>query len=204
MDIEGANTREKLQGLFDHAFLTGDGSSLRSSYRLLRQLDLNRKIPNSISSVDISALAENLCVACDILTDGTSVGFVFCGNATSPARGNSWALTKAILNLFSNAYLYGSGNLVTVKAVEKSNHIQLEVKSEGNFKSPHFSKGLSFVGKVCGDCGGNFFIDTDLFSTRAIMILEKSKAKPQLSTPDFCRFLGDRLSPVYIEMFGMG
>ncbi len=204
MNIPAATPREKLQGLFDNAFLTGNSGHLRKSYHALRQLDFNRKAPDIISPVDISLLAENLSIACDILTDGTGISFVFCGNYTAPAMGNSWAITKSVLNLFSNAYLYGTGNLVTVKAIEKQHHIQLEVKNEGSFHSADFSKGLNLVNKTCRQGGGRFFIDTDLFSTRAVMILKKSKTSLKISSPDFCQLLGDRLSPVYIEMFGMG
>ncbi len=204
MNIEVATPREKLQGLFDNAFLTGDSGHLRKSYYTLRQLDFNRQASDIISPVDISSLAENLSIACDILTDGTGISFVFCGNHTAPAMGNLWAITKSLLNLFSNAYLYGTGNLVTVKTIEKQNYIQLEVKNEGAFNSADFSKGLNLVNKACRQGGGRFFIDTDLFTTRAVMILKKSKIDSKTSIPDFCQLLGDRLSPVYVEMFGMG
>ncbi len=204
MDIEAATAREKLQELFDSAFSNCNSGHLRQSYYALRQLDFNRCFPDTANSVSISSLAENLSIACDILTDSTDVSFVFCGNDTPMVTGDLWALTKSVLNLFSNAYLYGTGNLITVKTVEKQNHIQLEVKSEGAFRSSDFSKGLNFVHKICRQYGGRFFIDTDLFSTRAVMLLKKSKTNSAIPSPDFSQLLGDRLSPVYIEMFGMG
>lgn len=206
-DAEAQNhctARDNLQNLFDRAFLSGNNSDLRKNYKALRNIELNKFTETVNERIDISSLAENLTIACDILTSDTGVNFVFCGNDTPPVYCNGRALTKVILNLLSNAYLHGKGRLVTVKTVEMNNHIKIDVKNEGVFKAEKFGKGLSFVHKICSLYGG-FFIETDLFSTTAVILIKKVPAKSckDFYVPDFCEYLSDRLSPVYVEMFGM-
>lgn len=197
--------RENLQNLFDRAFLIGDKGKLRENYRALRNIELNQNLESANERINISLLAENLTTACDILVSGTGVSFVFCGNDVSTAYGNGKALTKAILNLLSNAYLHGKGKLVTVKTVENAKHIKIEVKNEGSFKAKGFSGGLSLAHKICAEFGGTLFIETDLFTTTAIMTIKKAPATncKDFYAPDFYEYLSDRLSPVYVEMFGM-
>lgn len=199
-----AHTRENLQNLFDRAFLSGDSSDLRENYRALRELELNKFTETAYECVNISALAESLTIACDILTADTGVNFIFCGNNTSPVYGNGRLITKAILNLLSNAYLHGKGRLITVKAVEKSNIVEIHIKNEGRFHCKKYGKGLNFVHKTC-TLYGNFFIETDFYSTNAVVLIKKVSAKncKDFYVPDFCEYLSDRLSPVYVEMFGM-
>ncbi len=201
----GECVRENLQNLFDRAFLIGDKGNLREHYRALRSIEFDRSLEKANERINISALAENLTTACDILVSGTGVSFVFCGNDTSHIYGNGNALTKAVLNLLSNAYLHGRGSLITVKAVENAEYVKIEVKNEGNFHSLAFSRGLSLVQKICAEFGGGFFIETDLFTTTAVMVIKKAPAKncKDFCVPDFCEYLNDRLSPVYVEMFGM-
>lgn len=201
----GSCVRENLQNLFDRAFFLGDKENLREHYRELRNIELHRSAEKSKERINISLLAENLTTACDILVSDTGVSFVFCGNDTSCAYGDGKALTKAILNLLSNAYLHGSGSLITVKAVEDAHYIKIEVKNEGSFKSDKFGGGLSFVKKACTDFSGAFFIETDLFTTTAVMAIKKAPATDckDFSPTDFYEYLNDRLSPVYIEIFGM-
>ena len=201
----GECVRENLQNLFDRAFLIGDKGNLREHYRALRNIEFERSIEKATERINISSLAENLTTACDILVSGTGVGFVFCGNDTSHIYGNGKALTKAVLNLLSNAYLHGKGNLITVKAVENAEYIKIEVKNEGDFHSLDYGRGLSLVRRTCAELGGGFFIETDLFTTNAVMIIKKAPANncKDFCVPDFCEYLGDRLSPVYVEMFGM-
>lgn len=197
--------RENLQNLFDRCFLSENCRGLREHYRALRRLELNGFVDFTEETVNISSLVENLTIACDILTADAGVNFIFCGNDTAPVYCNGKALTKSILNLFSNAYLHGTGNLITVKAVEMNNHIKIEVKNEGAFYCEHYGKGLSFVSRACTLFGGAFFVAYDSFSTTAVILIEKAPAKncKDFFVPDFCDYLSDRLSPVYVEMFGM-
>lgn len=200
-----AYTRDNLQNLFDRAFLSGNNSDLRENYKTLRNIELNKLPDTKNERIHVSALTENLTIACDILTTESGVNFVFCGNDTSPVFCNGRALTKSILNLLSNAYLHGKGQLVTVKTIEMNKHIKIEVKNEGSFCCEHYGKGLLLVNRVCNLWGGAFFIERDLFSTTAIMLIKKAPAKncKDFYVPDFCEYLSDRISPVYVEMFGM-
>lgn len=198
------SARENLQNLFDRCFLLENCKGLREHYKALRRLELDGNLDSIEETVDISALAENLTIACDIICADTQSNFIFCGNETSCVHGNGRLLVKAILNLLSNAYLHGKGRLITVKTIEINGYIKIEVKNEGCF-SADYGKGLNFVRKVCFSGGGAFFIERDIFSTNAIMILKKASAKncKDFYVPDFCEYLTDRLSPVYVELFGM-
>lgn len=199
------HSRENLQNLFDRAFLSGNNSDLRENYKALRNIELIKFTETANERTSISVLAENLTIACDILTTDTGVNFIFCGNDTSPVYCNGKALTKSILNLLSNAYLHGKGRIVTVKAIEMNNYIKIEVKNEGEFYCEQYGKGLSFVSRVCNLSGGAFFVERDLFSTTAVMLIKKVPANncKDYYVPDFYEYLNDRLSPVYVEMFGM-
>ncbi len=197
--------RENLQNLFDKAFIYGDNNNLREYYRALREIELKRSFEKQNERIDVSSLAESLTVSCDILASDTGKSFVFCGNDVSHIYGNGKALTKSILNLLSNAYLHGTGNLITVKAVEMRKLIKLEIRNEGPFNSYNYGKGLSYVHSACIQSGAYFFIETDSFSTNAIILIEKAPENncKDFYVPDFCELLNDRLSPVYVEMFGM-
>ena len=112
-----------------------------------------------------------------------------------------------LLNLLSNAYLYGNGNLVTVKTVETNEVTRLEVLSGGNFtNSNKIGKGLSFVHQVCKKMQGNFLIEQSISHTKAIMIFQNSNSRlnfiPTQQT-DVLSLVSDRLSPACVEMFGM-
>lgn len=201
----GHCARENLQNLFDRAFISGDNNNLREYYKELRRMELIHPHTRKSEYINISSLVENITLACDILISGTGISFVFCGNETSHIRGNSKEITKAILNLLSNAYLYSRGNLITVKTIEFSEYIKIEIKNEGSFCCEKYGRGLSFVQKLCTHSDGAFFIETDLFSTTAIMLIKKAPATncKDFYSPDFYEYLNDRLSPVYVEMFGM-
>lgn len=196
--------RENLQNLFDRAFISGDNNNLREYYKELRNMEFSQSNERKFDYINISSLTENITLACDILISGTGTSFVFCGNDTSHIHGNAKAFTKAILNLLSNAYLYSSGNLITIKTIEMSEYIKIEIKNEGSF-CHGYGRGLSFVHSLCTHSGGAFFIETDLFSTNAVMIIRKAPATDckDFYSPDFYEYLNDRLSPVYVEMFGM-
>lgn len=195
--------REQLQVLFDQCFLNGDKSGLREQYKVLRQIELNHNVNYDNEIIDISSLSQSISVACDVLIYETGVSVIYCGNKTSPAFCNQRYFTKALLNLISNAYLYGCENLITVKTIEMTDFIRVEVQSGGAFINSSMGKGLSFVRNICKNANGRFFIKQSPTNTRAVMIFEKSRNYKELNNIDFYSLINDRLSPVYIEMFGM-
>lgn len=197
--------RENLQDLFDCCLKSGNREKMREQYRTLRSLELDGEINFTNKAVDLTSLTENVTSACDLLTSDTGMNFVFCGNDTSPAAGNARLIMKAVLNLLSNAYLYGGGRLVTTKAIETVSHIKIEIQSGTNaYSKIKYGRGLSFVRDVCLCHGGNFFIEQCGFSVRAVMLLPKAESCEEYSDiPDLYSLISDRLSPVYIELFGM-
>lgn len=204
-NYEKLESREHLQELFDLSFLEMDTKSLRRNYQKLRELEFNSPLDFAFENVDISILVENLTLACDIICSESGKSFIYCGNDTSLAIANQRLITKSILILLSNSYLYGSGNLVTVKTIEKQDFISIEIQNEGclpqNFT---FGDGLKFVQKVCSSLNGHFFTESDLFSVKSIMLIPKSNSFKDIVSPlDFCELLSDRLSPVYVEFFGI-
>lgn len=199
-------SREKLQFFFDKAFLNTEESNLHSHYRALRNLEFDTTFDFIPETVNLSSLCENLTTAFDVLSANSGVSFIYCGNDTASVHGNYRLITKAFLNLLSNAYLYGTASLVTVKTVESADHIKVEVNSGGCFrKSTHQSKGLLFVRKVCKSMNGHFFIETNSDSSKSIMIFNKQNISVKHDDKDFSftNLLTDRLSPVYVEIFGM-
>lgn len=203
--IETEHFRENLQNLFDTAFASEDYVSLREHYKELRNIEFDTPLETAKELIDISALVENLTIACDIIVSDMGVNFIFCGNEVSHIYGNGKALTKAILNLLSNAYLHSKGRLITIKTTENDEYVKIEVKNEGIFSALKFGKGLSFVNKICRSMNGVLLIETNKFSTNSVMCINKSTATEYRNfyTPQFYEYLYDRLSPVYIEMFGM-
>ncbi len=203
--FENFNERENLQDLFDNSFLQMDTNSLRKHYKMLRKLEFASVLDFAVENVDISSLVENLTLACDIICAENGTSFIYCGNTTPLAKANQKILTKAILNLLSNAFLYGQGNLVTVKTIEKCDFISIEIQNAGwltnNFK---YGDGLKYIHNVCQKLSGRFFISTDLLSVKSVMLIPKSHNFKNIATTlDFCELLSDRLSPVYIEFFGI-
>lgn len=195
--------REQLQLKFDQCFLNGDKKDLREQYKTLRQIELNQNIDYDNDIIDISSLTQSISVACDILVSETGVSVIYCGNKTSPAFCNQRYFTKALLNLISNAYLYGCEKLITIKTIEMSDFIQVEVQSGGAFINSTTGKGLRFVRNICKNANGRFFIEQTPTHTRAVMILEKVRNYKDLNNVDFYSLINDRLSPVYVELFGM-
>lgn len=195
--------RERLQLLFDRSFYDGNKSGLREQYKKLRQLELHSETDFDNEIVNISALAESITVACDIIVAETGISFIYCGNDTSPVLCNQRFATKALLNLLSNAYLYGCEKLVTVKTIEMSNFVRLEVHSGGAFINNYNGLGLNFVHSVCQKSKGRFFIEQSPTETRAVMIFHKVRNYKDLNNVDFYSLINDRLSPVYVEFFGM-
>lgn len=195
--------REQLQLKFDQCFLNGDKKDLREQYKTLRQIELNHNIDYDNEITDISSLTQSISVACDILLSETGISIIYCGNKTSPAFCNQRYFTKALLNLISNAYLYGCEKLITIKTFEMSHFIQVEVQSGGAFIYGNTGKGLYFVRNICKNANGRFFIEQAPTHTRAVMIFEKAMDYKDLNNVDFYSLINDRLSPVYIELFGM-
>lgn len=198
--------REKMQFFFDKSFRDKDENLLRNQYVLLRQLGFLDDLTFEPECVDLSSLAENITVACDILSSESGVSFIYCGNSPCYVMGNSRLITKALLNLLSNAYLYGKENLVIVKTIEKGTCCGIEVLSGGSFSENHKTgNGLSFVRKICNKTNGNFFIEQTLSHTKAIMLFPKSDLKQNSAREiaDILSLVYNRLSPVCVEMFGM-
>lgn len=203
---ERERLREELQLLFDRSFRENDLNLLRSQYRILRALEFATGLDYIPEKIDISSLCRNITSACDILARDNDCNFIYCGNDTAPILGNTRLVTKAVLNLLSNAYLYGTEKLITVKTLEEQEIIKIEVQSGGTFQSTaNEGKGLAFVRRVCDKMNGRFFVETDADYSRAIMIFNKNIGSPALDTRqiDFHYLINDRLSPIYIEMYGM-
>ena len=204
--FEKLNDREILQNLFDLSFLKMDTGSLRNHYQALRKLELDSPLLDFIfENVDVSSLVENITIACDIICAENKINFIYCGNDTSHIDGNIKLITKSILCLLSNAFLYSQGGLVTVKTIEKGNFISIEIQNAGCLENDFiFDNGLKYVHNICNALNGYFFMCTDLLSVKAVMILPKSKNYKEIApTPHFCEMLSDRLSPVYVEFFGI-
>ena len=195
--------REQLQLLFDQCFLNGNKAGLREQYKILRQIELNQNIDYDNEIIDISSLTQSISVACDILISETGISVIYCGNTTSPAVCNQRLFTKALLNLISNAYLYGCEKLITIKTIEMADFIRVEVQNGGAFINSNTGKGLHLVREICKNANGNFFIDQSAAETRAVMIFNKSRNYKDLNNVDFYSLINDRLSPVYVELFGM-
>ncbi len=203
--FKNLNERDTLQDLFDTSFIKMDTISLRNHYQKLRKLEFESNLDLAFENVDISSLIENLTIACDIICTENGTNFIYCGNSTSIAKANQKFITKAFLNLLSNAFLYGQGSLITVKTIEKSDFISIEVQNAGRLENDFdFGDGLNYVNKVCQKLNGHFFISADLLSVKSVMLIPKSRGfKDVVRNPDFCELLGDRLSPVYVEFFGI-
>ena len=195
--------REQLQLLFDQCFLNGNKAGLREQYKILRQIELNQNIDYDNEIIDISSLTQSISVACDILISETGISVIYCGNTTSPAVCNQRLFTKALLNLISNAYLYGCEKLITIKTIEMAEFIRVEVQNGGAFINSNTGKGHHLVREICKNANGNFFIDQSAAETRAVMIFNKSRNYKDLNNVDFYSLINDRLSPVYVELFGM-
>ena len=106
--------REKMQYFFDKSFRENDESHLRNLYISLRQLELCENLHRTMEEIELTSLAESITVACDVLASTSGINFIFCGDEPCYVRGNRRLISKALLNLLSNAYLYGKENLVKI------------------------------------------------------------------------------------------
>lgn len=198
--------REKMQFLFDKSFRNKDEKLLRNQYITLRQFQFQEDLNFKPECVELSSLAENITVACDILSSESGVSFIYCGNGPCYINGNSHLIAKALLNLLSNAYLYGKENLVTVKTVESGNCFGIEVLNGGRFIENRSSRhGLPFVRNICHMMNGNFFIEQSLSHTKAVILFPKTNKQNENTADilDVSNLIFNRLSPVCVEMFGM-
>ncbi len=198
--------REKMQFFFDKSFRDKDENLLRNQYITLRQFQFQSDLTFEPECINLSYIAENITIACDILSSESGISFIYCGNEPFYINGNASLIAKALLNLLSNAYLYGKENLVTVKTVESGKNCGIEVLNGGKFIENHHSRnGLSFVRKICKMMNGNLFIEQSLSQTKAVILFPKSdKATDNANdTLDVSTLICNRLSPVCIEMFGM-
>ncbi len=199
--------REKMQYFFDKSFREKDEVLLRDLYVSLRQLQFDEDFSFRTESLELTALAESITVACDILASPSGISFIFCGEKPCYIDGNQKLISKALLNLLSNAYLYGKENLITVKTINTDEHSRLEVLSGGNFNNINpDGKGLSFVRRVCEKMKGNFLIEQSLSHTKAIMTFNNSRqniSSDSTQQTDILSLVSDRLSPACVEMFGM-
>lgn len=155
--------RDALQNLFDRSFKTDDRERIREYYKTLRKLEMSSKKCVGSEVIDIAYLVENLTSACDIVTSETDRNFVFCGNDTASVKGNSKLISKAVLNLLSNAFLYSRENLVVTKTVETDRFVKIEVRSGGEFIYNSIGAGLQFVRDVCKCHGGYFLLRATVF-----------------------------------------
>ena len=198
--------REKMQYFFDKSFREKNENLLRTQYINLRQLQFCDDLTFEPECVEISSLAENITIACDILSCDSGISFVYCGYGTHYINGNARLFSRALLNLLSNAYLYGKENLVTVKAFETGDFCGIEVLSGGSFIENHHSqKGLPFVRNICKSMNGNLFIEQSLSHTKAVILFPKAQ-KIETTSPDnitVSNLIYNKLSPVCVEMFGM-
>jgi hypothetical protein len=179
---------------------------LRNYYKALRELEFKTDFNCTTENINIASLCENLTTAFDVFTSASGVNFIYCGNMTSAVHSNTRLLTKAFLNLLSNAFLYGNTKLVTVKTFETDHHVQIEVQNGGKFPlNQPFGKGLNYVQQACKYMDGQFLIESKKDSSKAIMCFTKANTSNICTDTkyDFINLLSDRLSPVYIEVFGM-
>lgn len=199
--------RDKLQFFFDKYFREKNENALRNQYRALRSMEFSGSLDYHPQEVDISALTSQLTGAWDVLIGSSGCSFIYCGNDTSPIMGNCRLLSKAILSLLSNAYLYGKERLVTVKTLEDADFVKIEVQNGGCFSQmANEGEGLSFVRRVCERMDGRFFIETTISHSKAVMLLKKSYSRENSvsnNIPDPISLIYDRLSPVYVELYGM-
>ncbi len=199
--------REKMQYLFDKSFREKNESDLRNLYVALRRLQFSEDLSFETECVELTSLAESITITCDILAAPTGVSFIFCGDEPCHIEGNGKLISKALLNLLSNAYLYGTKNLVTVKTINNYDYSRIEVLSGGNFTNINeHGKGLSFVRMVCAKMQGNFLIEQSISHTKAIMTFKNFQQDFDLNKiqqTDILSLVSDRLSPACIEMFGM-
>lgn len=194
--------REELQENFSSAFRDDDVLFLHTLYSRLRKL--NRNMMNvETECVDLSDLSENICIASDILLRESGKTVVFCGNETSPVFSNRQILTKAILEAISNACVFGKGALITLKTREHKNFVSAEIQSLGKFSSKSTGEGLNFIRNAVKKFDGEMFTVTGNEYSSVVLTFKKSNSIAPLQNRSFIDLVSDRLSPVFIELYGV-
>lgn len=193
--------REELQENFSSALLEDDVLFLHTLYSKLRKLNRNT-LNTETECVDLSDLAENICIAADILLRESGKTVVFCGNDTSPVYGNRQVLTKAILEGLGNACIFGKGSLITLKTCEHKNFVSAEIQSLGEF-SRCDGEGIKFIRNAVKTFDGEMFtVSTHGYSSLVLTLKKSNNIKP-LENRSFIDLVSDRLSPVFIELYGI-
>lgn len=193
--------REELHENFSSALLGDDFLSLHTLYSKLKKL--NRNIINAETEcVDLSDLAENICIASDIILRESGKTVVFCGNDTSPVFSNRQLLTKAVLEAVGNACVFGEGSLITVKTREHKNFVSAEIQGAGKF-SACGDGGLEFIRNAVKQFGGEMFTVFGKDFSSVVMTFEKANKTNPMLNKSFIDLVSDRLSPVFIELYGL-
>lgn len=193
--------REELQDKFTLAFESEDIDELQKFYGKLKRINRNTDFFET-ESVDISDLAENICISADILLRENGKSVIFCGNDVSSVFGNRQILTKAILEAISNAILHGNSSLITIKLCEYKDYITLGVQNMGQFKF-NGGEGIKFIRSAIKKLGGDTVILSNCEYSSVIFKLKKSGNICPSPNPNFIDLVCDRLSPVYIELYGV-
>lgn len=193
--------REELHENFSSALLGDDFLSLHTLYSRLKQL--NRNIKNfETECVDLSELAENICIASDIILRESGKTVVFCGNDVSPVFSNRQILTKAVLEAVGVVCIFGKGSLITVKTCEHKNFVTAEIQGAGTF-SFYDTDGLRFIRNAVRQFGGEMFTVLGKDCSCMVMTFEKADQINPLPNKSFIDLVSDRLSPVFIELYGL-
>lgn len=193
--------REELNENFSSALLDGDIYFLHTLYSKLRKLNRNTIFAET-ECVDLSDLAENICIASDIILRESGKTVVFCGNETSPVFSNRQILTKAVLEAVGNACVFGEGSLITVKTREHKNFVSSEIQSAGRFSFCD-GEGLRFIRNAVRQFGGEMFTVCGKEFSSVVMTFEKADKINPLPNKSFIDLVSDRLSPVFVELYGM-
>ncbi len=193
--------REELHENFSSALLEDDISFLHTLYSKLKKL--NRSILDAETEcVDLSDLSENICIASDILLRDSGKTVVFCGNDTSPVFGNRQILTKAVLEAVSGACVLGKGSLITVKTCEHSDFVTVEIQGGGRFLF-NGGEGADFIRNAVKRFGGETVTVSGREYSSVVMAFKKSANLRPLENRSFIDLVTDRLSPVFIELYGL-
>ncbi len=194
--------REDLQEKFFTAFQNDDISFLQTLYKKLKIL--NRQLEYfETESVDIADLAENICLASDILLRESGKSVIFCGNDVSPVFGNRQILTKAILEVISFAVLKGDSSLITVKTREFERFVTVEIQSLGEFNFEAQNDGIDFIRNALKKLGAKMFVISQKEYSTTLFSLKKSGNISPFQNKSFIDLVCDRLSPIYIELYGV-
>lgn len=193
--------REELNENFSSAIIKGDIYSLQTLYSRLKRL--NRNITNfETECVDLSDLAENVCIASDIILRDSGKTVVFCGNDVSPVFSNRQILTKAVLEAVGCACIYGKSSLITIKTQEHRLFVSAEIQCGGKFLQSD-SKNLKFIKNAMEKFDGKAVNVYSRDFSSLVLTFKKSNDLRPMPNKSFIDLVTDRLSPVFVELYGM-